>query len=73
MVKEFVHIRRQRSTLFFMLVVPVMQTIIFGYAIKTQIEHIPLVVFDQDGRAEGRRLVDAFVNTRRFELAEPCL
>jgi ribosome-dependent ATPase len=69
MVKEFVHIRRQRSTLFFMLVVPVMQTIIFGYAIKTQIEHIPLIVFDQDGRAEGRRLIDAFVNTRRFELA----
>ncbi|MHB8972853.1 MAG: ABC transporter permease [Pirellulaceae bacterium] len=68
MVKEFAHIRRQRSTLFFMLVVPVMQTIIFGYAIDTQIEHIPLVVFDQDGRSEGRRLVEAFVNTRRFEL-----
>ena len=70
MVKEFAHIRRQRSTLFFMLVVPVMQTIIFGYAIDTQIEHIPLVVFDQDGRTEGRRLVDAFVNTRRFELTD---
>ncbi len=67
LVKEFLHIRRQRLTLFFMLVVPVMQTIIFGYAIDTQIEHIPLVVFDQDGRAEGRRLVDAFVTTRRFE------
>ena len=52
MVKEFAHIRRQPSTLFFMLVVPVMQTIIFGYAIDTQIEHIPLVVFDQDGRSD---------------------
>ena len=50
MVKEFSHIRRQPSTLFFMLVVPVMQTIIFGYAIDTQIEHIPMVVFDLDGR-----------------------
>ncbi len=70
LVKEFVHIRRQRMTLFFMLVVPVMQTIIFGYAIETQIEHIPLVVFDQDGRADGRRLVEAFINSRRFELAE---
>ena len=35
---------------------------------RTQIEHIPLVVFDQDGRAEGRRLIEAFVNTRRFEI-----
>jgi ABC transporter DrrB family efflux protein len=70
MVKEFVHIRRQPSTIFFMLVVPVMQTIIFGYAIDTQIEHIPLVVFDQDGRQAGRELVDAFVNTKRFDVAE---
>ncbi|NLX56792.1 MAG: ABC transporter ATP-binding protein/permease [Planctomycetaceae bacterium] len=67
LIKEFLHIRRQRLTLFFILVVPVMQTIIFGYAIDTQVEHIPLVVFDQDGRAEGRRLVDAFVTTRRFK------
>jgi ABC transporter DrrB family efflux protein len=70
MVKEFSHIRRQRSTLFFMFVIPVIQTIIFGYAIDTQIEHIPLVVFDQDGRAEGQRLTDSFVNTRRFDLVQ---
>lgn len=68
MVKEFFHIRRQPSTIFFMLVVPAMQTIIFGYAIDTQIENIPTVVFDMDGRAQGRQLVEAFVNTRRFKL-----
>jgi ABC transporter DrrB family efflux protein len=68
MVKEFSHIRRQPSTLFFMFVIPVIQTIIFGYAIDTQIEHIPLVVFDQDGRTEGQRLTEAFLNTRRFDL-----
>ena len=67
MTKEFVHIRRQPSTLFFMLVVPAMQTIIFGCAIDTQIEHIPLVVFDLDGRAM-RALVEAFVNTGRFQV-----
>ncbi len=70
MVKEFAHIRRQPSTLFFMLVVPVMQTIIFGWAIDTQIEHIPMVVFDLDGRAESRRMVEAFVNTERFTLLD---
>ena len=51
-----------------MLVVPVMQTIIFGYAIDTQIENIPTVVFNMDGRAQSRQLVDSFVNTRRFKL-----
>lgn len=70
MVKEFFHIRRQPVTLFFMLVVPVMQTIIFGYAIDTQIEHIPTVVFDLDGRRYARDYVAAMVNTRRFDVVD---
>ncbi len=73
LVKEFVHIRRQPTTLFFMLVVPVMQTIIFGYAIDTQIENIPTVVFNMDGRQSSRELVAAFENTRRFRLIEHVL
>jgi ABC transporter DrrB family efflux protein len=51
-----------------MLVVPVMQTIIFGYAIDTQIENIPTVVFNMDGRQLSRELIAAFENTRRFRL-----
>jgi ABC transporter DrrB family efflux protein len=69
-IKEFVHIRRQRSTIFFMLVVPVMQTIIFGYALDTQIENVPLVVLDLDGRKAGRELLEAMLNTRQFALHE---
>ncbi len=53
-----------------MLVVPVMQTIIFGYAIDTQIEHIPTVVFNMDGRQVSRELTAAFENTRRFQMME---
>ena len=68
LLKELVHIRRQPSTIFFMLVVPVMQTIIFGYAIETQIENIPMVVYDLDGRRHGRELMEAFANTRRFRI-----
>ncbi|TWT71476.1 ABC transporter permease [Crateriforma conspicua] len=70
LIKELVHIRRQPTTLFFMLVVPVMQTIIFGYAIDTQIENIPTVVFNMDGRQQSRELVEAFENTRRFQLID---
>jgi ABC transporter DrrB family efflux protein len=70
LVKEFYHIRRQPITLFFMLVVPVLQTIIFGYAIDIQIENIPMVVFDMDGRREARELIAAFENTRRFQLVK---
>jgi len=70
LAKEFYHIRRQPTTLFFMFVIPVVQTIIFGYAIDTKIEHIPTVVFDMDGRAAARELVDAFTNTNTFQIVE---
>ena len=70
LVKEFVHIRRQPTTLFFMLVVPLIQTIIFGYAINTQIENIPTVVLDLDGRTQSQLLIERFRNTRRFDIVE---
>jgi ABC transporter DrrB family efflux protein len=70
LVKEFAHMRRQPSTLFFLLVVPVMQTLIFGYALDTEIEHIPTVVFDLDGRRQSRLLVEALENTRKFSVVE---
>ncbi|MGE5193763.1 MAG: ABC transporter permease [Deltaproteobacteria bacterium] len=70
LLKEFSHIRREPATIFFMLVVPVLQTIIFGYAIVTEIEDIPTVVYDLDGRREARELVEAFRNTRTFEILE---
>ncbi len=66
LIKEFSHIRRQPSTLFFMFVIPILQTIIFGFAIQTQIENIPTIVLDMDGRQAARELVDAFDNTTTF-------
>ncbi|MFV0444993.1 MAG: ABC transporter permease [Planctomycetaceae bacterium] len=68
--KEFAHIRRQPSTLVFALAVPVLQTFIFGVAIDTEIEHIPAVVYDLDGRTASRDLISAFENTRTFEIKQ---
>jgi len=67
-LKEFSHIRRQPATLVFVLVVPVLQTLIFGYAIDIEIENVPTVIYDLDGRAHARELVDSFANTRKFEI-----
>lgn len=68
LVKEFSHIRREPTTLFFLLIVPVLQTIIFGYAIDTQIEDIPTIIYDLDGRESARELREAFDNTRTFHI-----
>ncbi|QDT45143.1 putative ABC transporter ATP-binding protein YbhF [Gimesia alba] len=68
LVKEFSHVRREPATLLFVFAVPVLQTIIFGFAIDTQIENIPTVIYDLDGRSSARELRDAFANTRTFEI-----
>lgn len=68
LIKEFSHIRREPSTLFFMFVVPIVQTTIFGYAIDTQIENIPTIVLDLDGRQDARELREAFRNARTFQI-----
>jgi len=70
LIKEFLHVRRQPSTLFFMLVIPVIQILLFGYALQTQIDNIPLVVYDLDGRQSARELIDSLVNTRKFKVVE---
>jgi ABC-type multidrug transport system ATPase subunit/ABC-type multidrug transport system permease subunit len=69
-VKEFAHLRRQPTTLFFMLVIPVFQTLIFGYALQTQVNNIPTVVYNLDRRPASRELVAAFVNTRKFKVVD---
>src|SRR5688572_9621217 len=53
-----------------MLVIPVMQLLIFGYALQTQVWNIPTVVYDLDGRAASRDLVAAFQNTRKFRVVD---
>lgn len=69
-IKEFAHIRRERSTLIFVFVIPVLQLLLFGFAIDTKIEHIRTAVLDLDGRPASRDLLAAFTNTRTFEIAE---
>ncbi len=69
-LKEFYHIRRQPVTLVFVFIVPVFQLLLFGYAINMQIENIPTVVWNQDGRQASRELVDSFINTRKFRIVQ---
>ncbi len=56
-VKELIQLRRDRLTLAMMIVVPVMQLLLFGYAIDTDVRNMPTVVYDQDRSAQARALV----------------
>jgi len=53
--KEFMHLRRDRTTLMIALVMPVLQMIIFGYAINFDVRHIQTAVADLDNSRESRQ------------------
>jgi ABC-2 type transport system permease protein len=61
--KELVQLRRDRLTLGMMIGLPLMQLMMFGYAINTDVRHMPTVVFDQDRSAASRDVVSRMVVT----------
>lgn len=67
--KEFVQLRRDRMTLGMMIGLPVVQLVLFGYAINSDVRHIPTVIFDQDRSAESRDLVERMVTTGFYDIA----
>ncbi len=54
--KELLQLRRDRLTLAMMAVLPVVQLLLFGYAINTDVRHIPTLLDDNDRSAESRDL-----------------
>ncbi|HXF82040.1 MAG TPA: ABC transporter permease [bacterium] len=67
-LKEFVQLARDPRTLAMALLMPVIQLLLFGYAITTQVEHLPTIVFDQSQTQESRRLLERFVHSRLFDI-----
>jgi drug efflux transport system permease protein len=66
--KEFIQMRRDRGSLGMMIGIPAIQLIMFGYAIQTEVRHLPTVVLDQSQSPESRRLVQTMLNTGNFDL-----
>jgi ABC-2 type transport system permease protein len=48
---------------------PLMQLVLFGYAINTTVDHIATIVLDQSRDSQSRGFLDAFFNTGFFDLA----
>jgi ABC-2 type transport system permease protein len=60
--------RRDRLTLAMMVVLPAVQLIVFGFAIRTEVRHVPTVVLDESRSQESRALIEAIVNTGNFDI-----
>lgn len=69
--KEFVQMRRDRVTFAMMLGIPLIQMILFGYAINSDPRHLPLAVLSSDRGEYSRTLVAAMQNSDYFRLVPP--
>lgn len=67
--KEFIQIIRDPRTLAMILVVPVMQLFLLGYAATTDVRNVPIAVWDQSRSPESRALLDAFRAADYFRIA----
>ena len=66
--KEFLHIVRDPGTLFFALLIPMLQLFLFGFAVDTNVRQIATVVLDESHTQESRRLLERFAGSDVFNL-----
>ena len=66
--KEVIQISRDPLTLLLMLLVPMLQLLIFGYAINTDVRNIKTAVYNLDPGPQSRDLLHAFENTDYFKI-----
>lgn len=70
LVKEFIQALRDPRMRLMILVVPVIQLLMFGYAVSTDVRRVELAVQDLDGSATSRELVSRFLASGYFRVAE---
>lgn len=66
--KEFVHMRRDRSTFVIALTIPIFQLVLFGFIDQT-VTNVPTLIVDQDASAESREFMDKLRATHTFKIS----
>ena len=70
LIKEFLQMRRDRLTVAMMLGFPVIQLLLFGFAINTDVKHLPTIVFDQSIKQESRELLNSLEASGYFDIKD---
>ena len=66
--KEFIQIRRDRGLLRTVALTPIIQLLIYGYVVATEIRALPIAVLDYSASSESKRLADRFISGGYFKL-----
>lgn len=67
-IKEFIQVFRDKRTRIILIVPPIVQMLIFGYAATFEIGHVPTVVLDLDHSQESRELLSRFSSSPYFDV-----
>lgn len=67
--KEFLQIFRDLRTVVIILVIPILQLFLLGYAATNDVKNVPLAVLDRSRSPQSRALVDAFGVANYFRIA----
>ena len=67
-VKEFLQLRQDHRMIPIIFVAPVLQLVLFGFAVNTDVTRVPMVLVDQDHTSASRALADRFTRSGYFEL-----
>lgn len=67
--KEFIQLFRDKRMLALILILPLVQLFLLGYAATNEVRDIPVAVFDQSHSSEARALLDAYRSSDYFKLA----
>jgi len=70
LLKEFLQLRRDRVTFATMITIPLLQLVLFGYAINTTPHNLPTAVLLQESSDAGRSILAALQNTGYFKVTE---
>ena len=68
LIKEFIQVFRDKRTRFILIIPPIIQMMVFGYAANYEIRHVPTVVLDLDHSQESRELLSRFTSSPYFDV-----
>jgi len=71
MVKEFIQMRRDKVTFGMMVGIPLIQLILFGYAINMNPRHLPTAIVGDDHSTFTRRILTSMEQSTYFEFIAP--
>ena len=66
LVKEFIQLKRDRVSFAMIIMIPLVQLMLFGYAINTNPRNLPTAVLMQESTDLSRSILAALENTKYF-------